>query len=239
MIDSLKGKTVIVTGGSSGIGLGCAKLFAEAGLRVAILGRSEERLRLAAAELKPLTEVSHHVCDVASEGQVLKVMESIGKEWGGVDYLINNAGIVNPKPLAEMSLASWDEVMGINVRGPWLCAKAVLPWMKMKGGGAIVNIGSLAGIRGTSKFFGFGAYTVSKFAVVGLTEAMAVDFKQYGIRVNCVAPGAVNTPLLKSVAPHLTTQAVPADIAEAVLFFCDPVRSRLTTGSTLEIFSNS
>ena len=226
----------MITGAGSGIGLGCAQVFSEIGVKVALLGRHKEKVEAAAKKLNG--EAIALACDVGNEESVGQAFERIGKSWGGVDFLINNAGIVNPAPLLTQTTAGWDAVMNTNVKGAWLCARAVVPWMKKRGGGAIVNIGSLAGIRGTVKFPGFGVYTASKFAVVGLTEAMSVEFREYGIRVNCVAPGAVDTPLLRAVAPSFKTQAEPRDIAEAVMFLCDSEKSRLTTGSTLEIFTN-
>ncbi|MBI1860627.1 MAG: SDR family oxidoreductase [Deltaproteobacteria bacterium] len=232
-----EGKTAVITGAGSGIGFGCAQLFSESGVRVVLLGRQRAKLEAAAKKLSG--ETLPLACNVVDEASVGTTFEMIGKAWGGIDFLVNNAGIVNPGLLEVQSVTGWNEVMNTNVRGPWLCARAALPWMKNRGGGAIVNIGSLAGIRGTNKFPGFGVYTASKFAVVGLTEAMATEFMEFGIRVNCVAPGAVDTPLLRAVAPQLKTQAEPRDIAESVLFLCDPERSRLTSGSTLEIFTNA
>jgi 3-oxoacyl-[acyl-carrier protein] reductase len=130
--------------------------------------------------------------------------------------------------------------MRINVRGSFLCAKEAFKHMKVgKRGGSIVNISSLAGIRGTEKFPGLSSYTVSKFAVIGLTESIAVEGKPHGIRANCIAPGAVKTRMLKEAAPELKTTTKPEDIAKTVLYLCDDTWSGHLTGSLVEVFSNS
>ncbi len=229
-------KVALVTGGAKGIGFACAVQFLKRASRVAVVSRTETEIKQAQASLGALGEVLCQVADVTDEHAMKRVVSSIRERWGRLDFLVNNAAIVDPKPLSNISTSEWDRVMETNVRGPWLCAREALSLMKS--GGAIVNMGSLAGVRGTTKFPGFGAYTTSKFAVVGLTEAMAVEFAELGIRVNCVAPGAVDTELLRRVAPQLKAKAKPDDIAESVLFLCDGERSRCTTGTTLEIFTN-
>lgn len=235
---SQRGKVALITGGAKGIGLACARAFVSQGCFVAIASRSEIELRRAGEELGSTGEVMWQVADVSQETSVRKLIETIERQWGRLDYLVNNAAIVNPQSLLSMPVADWDEIMAVNVRGPFLCSRLAAPLMKRSGGGAIVNIGSLAGIRGTTKFPGFGAYTTSKFAIVGLTEALAVELKEDGIRVNCVAPGAVNTELLRRVAPHLEAKAQPTDIANSVVFLCNAEQSRCTTGTTLELFTN-
>lgn len=127
--------------------------------------------------------------------------------------------------------------MAINLRGAMLCAQQAFRLMREQGG-SIVNVSSLGGVAGTEKFPGYAAYTVSKFALTGLTEALAAEGKSLKIRVNGVAPGAVDTTMLRQAAPHLRTQTTPADVAKVIAFLCDPSQSACMTGATLVIDSN-
>ncbi|NBX81882.1 SDR family NAD(P)-dependent oxidoreductase, partial [bacterium] len=127
----------------------------------------------------------------------------------------------------------------INLTGTFLCAQEFFRCAKEKPGKrSIVNISSLAGIRGTEKFPGLSSYVASKFGVVGLTEALAVEGKALGVRVNCIAPGAVDTEMLRKAAPQLKADAMPADIAKIVVFLSDPEQSGVVSGSTVELFTN-
>jgi 3-oxoacyl-[acyl-carrier protein] reductase len=139
----------------------------------------------------------------------------------------------------NLKLDIWQQTLNVNVTGSMLCSRALFNHaQKAKKGGAIVNISSLGGIRSTQKFKGLLPYVTSKFAVVGLTEALAVEGKELGIRVNCVAPGAVDTDMLKKAAPFLKTSTYPEDVAKTILFLCDAEQSGKISGSTLEIHSN-
>jgi NAD(P)-dependent dehydrogenase (short-subunit alcohol dehydrogenase family) len=153
-----------------------------------------------------------------------------------VKFLVNNAATFHVTPVPQLSVEAFDEVMAVNVRGTFLCARELL--RHPVDGGAIVNISSLGGVRRTEKFPGLAAYVASKFAVVGLTEALAVESIKLGVRTNAIAPGAVNTEMLREVAPHLRTSTEPEDIANSVLTLCDGTLSRRINGSLLEIYSN-
>ena len=129
--------------------------------------------------------------------------------------------------------------MNTNVRGTFLCCRAAFRQMSMgKRGGAIVNLSSLSGVRGPEKFPGSSAYVVSKYGVVGMTEILAVEGKPYNIRVNCVAPGAVDTEMLKKAAPFLKTNTTPAEVARTILNLADEEQSHHINGALIEIFSN-
>jgi NAD(P)-dependent dehydrogenase (short-subunit alcohol dehydrogenase family) len=127
--------------------------------------------------------------------------------------------------------------MAVNLRGAVLCARQAFRLMQ-ECGGSMVNVSSLGGMPGAEKFPGYAAYTVSKFALTGLTEALAAEGRDYGIRVNGVAPGAVDTAMLQQAAPHLRTGAGPADVAKVIAFLCDSTESGCMTGATLVINSN-
>ncbi|MFI5302903.1 MAG: SDR family NAD(P)-dependent oxidoreductase, partial [Polyangiales bacterium] len=153
------------------------------------------------------------------------------------DVLINNAGVLVRGLVGDLSVAQFDEVMRVNVRGAFLCARAAFSRMIVGGhGGSIVNVASLSGVAGVEKFVGYSAYVASKFAVVGLTEALAVEGRAHGIRVNAVSPGAVDTAMLKQGDPSLKSNAKPEDVARSIVFLAlDP----LLTGANLPIFSNA
>jgi len=158
-------------------------------------------------------------------------------EFGRLDILVNNAARLISGPFATLAMRDWDELMAVNLRGAVLCARQAFRLMAERGG-AIVNVSSLGGIANTEKFPGYAAYTVSKFALTGLTEALAAEGKDCGIRVNGVAPGAVDTAMLRQAAPHLCTRTTPADVAKVIAFLCDPAESGCMTGATLVINSN-
>lgn len=190
---SFAGKVVLVTGGATGIGRSIAAAFAAAGARVVVAGRNTDRLAAAAAEIGARA----FGADVSDEISVRELFAGIADLEGGLDVLVNNAGVTGPVANAEdMDLGAWDETMAINVRGVLLCIKYAVPLLKARGGGAIVNMSSLMGLRGYPMR---SAYTASKFAVIGITEAVAQEVGQFGIRVNALCPGAVNGALMKRV----------------------------------------
>jgi 3-oxoacyl-[acyl-carrier protein] reductase len=235
-------KVVLVTGSGRGIGEACAKLFASQGARLVLVSRTQKELEKVATEIRESGgyEPLVYPGDISQEIFVQSLFQETAKALGEVDVLVNNAAIFRKVPFEEQPLEQWQEVMRINVRGSFLCAKEAFKHMKVgKRGGSIVNISSLAGIRGTEKFPGLSSYTVSKFAVIGLTESIAVEGKPHGIRANCIAPGAVKTRMLKEAAPELKTTTKPEDIAKTVLYLCDDTWSGHLTGSLVEVFSNS
>lgn len=231
------GKVVVVTGASQGIGAATAERFAAEGAAVACLSRSRDLLldlqaRMVAAGGSCLALPT----DVAVPDQVQAAFDQIATQLGAVDIVVNNAGAVVNVPFAAMTLAQWDQVQNTNVRGLMLCCQQAFRQMDGRGG-VIVNIASLSGVKNVEKFPGLSAYVASKFAVVGLSEALAVEGRPLGIRVVTVSPGAVDTPMLRAAAPQLRPGMVPADMAEIITWLASDAGRHLS-GTNLEIFSN-
>lgn len=243
MTDRLKNQIAIITGGGRGIGAATAALFAREGARVVIASRSADQLKSAAASIAAQSGAGriHSVAaDVSDEEQVERLFKETQSHFGPPDILINNAAVITVKPFEDFTVAEWDLMMAVNLRGPFLCSRAAFHSMKASGkGGSIVHISSLAGIRGTEKFPGMSGYVVSKHGVIGLTESMSVEGRPHKIRVNCVAPGAVDTQMLREAAPQFKTETVPDDIAQAVLYLSDPVQAASVTGAVIEVHSNA
>jgi NAD(P)-dependent dehydrogenase (short-subunit alcohol dehydrogenase family) len=234
---SLRGKVAIVTGAGRGIGAATARSFAAEGARVVLASRTETELR---ATADAIGERALAVpTDLGSEASIQALFEETLARFGDLHVLVNNGGTFRAAPVEAMTAADWDAVMAVNARGTFLASREALRRFRALGhGGAIVNVGSLGGLRGTTKFPGFSAYTVSKFAVVGLTECLAVEGRELRVRVNCVAPGAVDTRMLREAAPFLRTQTTPDDVARTIRFLADDAQSGAITGAVVEIDSN-
>ncbi len=234
----LHDQVALVTGGGRGIGAATAEALARKGAHAIVASRTESELAITVARLRSLgLSASTLVLDVADAIAVEMAVTRLGNEFGRLDILGNNAAILLSGPFADMAMSDWDRLMAINLRGAMLCAQQAFRLMREQGG-SIVNVSSLGGVAGTEKFPGYAAYTVSKFALTGLTEALAAEGKSLKIRVNGVAPGAVDTTMLRQAAPHLRTQTTPADVAKVIAFLCDPSQSACMTGATLVIDSN-
>lgn len=203
---ALSGKVAIVTGGGTGIGLAIAKMFAEEGAQVVIAGRSQAALEKAAATIG-----AHAIAaDVSKEDEARKLAQTTAEKFGGVDILVNNAGVTGQVANAEdLDIAQWDETMAINIRGTILCIKHCVPLMRARGGGSIINMSSLMGLRGYPMR---SAYAATKFAVIGITEAVSQEVGIHGIRVNALCPGAVNGELMQRViAARVAKENRPAE----------------------------
>jgi NAD(P)-dependent dehydrogenase (short-subunit alcohol dehydrogenase family) len=142
------------------------------------------------------------------------------------------------RPFVEMDGATWDQVLGVNLRGTFLCCREAFRMMMVQRHGVIINISSLSGVKGVEKFPGLSAYNVSKAGVASLTEILAVEGKPYNIRVCAVSPGAVDTDMLRQAAPHLKPGMTPQDMAEILLFLADD-SGRMFSGSNIELFTNA
>ena len=240
----LDGHIAIVTGGGSGIGAAIARAFAKAGARVAVAGRSPERLAQVAREIGGEAVPA----DVTDEASVSALFGRVDALFGGVDILVNNAGIAGPVANAEdMDVAAWDQTMAVNVRGAILCIKHAVPRMKARGGGSIVNMSSLMGLKGTPMR---SAYTASKYAMLGITDAVSQEVGVHNIRVNALCPGAVNGELMQRViaarvkaegrsADDIVRQnytdkaslrrwVEPEEVAAAALFLASPGSAAIT-----------
>jgi NAD(P)-dependent dehydrogenase (short-subunit alcohol dehydrogenase family) len=241
----LAGKVAIVTGGNSGIGRAICELFAAEGARVVIADVN------AYETLDPMTnrggETMFIKTDIRDEDQVRNLVAQTVDAFQGVDILCNNAGIFLMKPLTETTGDEWDDVIDTNLKGAFLVSKHVIPHMVEKGGGTIVNTASQLGLVGLDRYT---AYCASKGGMILLTKAMALEYARHGIRVNCVCPGAIDTPMVEK---ELSLEADPAvarkawiakhplgrlgraeEIAQAVLFLASE-RSSFATGEALVI----
>jgi NAD(P)-dependent dehydrogenase (short-subunit alcohol dehydrogenase family) len=227
----LQGRVAIVTGGLSGIGAAIAARFAAEGARVvaADLAAAEAPLDAGAA-IAPLR------VDVADEASTTAMAAEVLAAHGRIDILVNSAGFGQDIPFLDTPVAVLDRILAVNLRGTFLAAQACARAMRGAGSGAIVNIGSVSGLAGSS---GRAAYGASKGAIVTLTQSMAIDLAEYGIRVNAVAPGPVDTPLTRRVHTPATREAwtratmlrrygTPEEIAAAALFLASDEASYVT-----------
>jgi NAD(P)-dependent dehydrogenase (short-subunit alcohol dehydrogenase family) len=249
---SLRGLTAIITGATSEIGRETAKLFAAEGAKVAVVGRNEGRGNQVIAEIKQSGgEAEFFKAEMTSEPEVKQMIENVAASFGGIDILINNAGLVIPGTIPEIGLEDWEKTWNANVTSAYLASHYALPHMLAKKNGAIVDISSEAGLKG---FKARAAYCTAKFAIVGLTKSMAVDHSGDGIRVNCLCPGTVETEMVrnvieKSANPEQTRNMLierrltpfigqPDEIARAILFLADP-ENKYITGAVLSVDGGS
>jgi NAD(P)-dependent dehydrogenase (short-subunit alcohol dehydrogenase family) len=236
---SIKDQVAIITGAGRGVGRATALRFAREGARVVLFSRTPAPLDDVAAEI---ARQGYHclavVGDVSREEDVHALFQQAMQTFKRVDILVNCAGVVAVRPFAEMDTSTWDHVLGVNLRGTFLCCHEAFRIMAAQRSGVIVNLSSLSGVKGVEKFPGLSAYNVSKAGVASLTEILAVEGKPYNIRVCTVSPGAVDTEMLKQAAPHLRASMTPDDLAEILLFMVDE-SGRMLSGTNLEIFSNA
>lgn len=228
----------VITGAARGIGLASAHWFLAQGYRVVLLDNDAVTLAHTGAALTQQAgeAVLAIACDVSNEDQVLHAANDVQTKFKRIDALVNNAGIAVFKPIARTTLQEWRAVMATNLDGPFICAQAFLPLMRQSGGGSIVNIASISGLRASTLRV---AYGTSKAAIIHLTKQQAVEFSSYGIRANAVAPGPVETAMAKQVhSKEIRTDyhnAVPLarygseeEIANTIGFLCSPQASYIT-----------
>ncbi len=234
----LDGRVAVITGGTSGIGLATARLFASEGAGVALVGRSEERGVEAVRTMADSGfEATFHRGDVSREEDVERIVGEVLEAHGRVDVLVNNAGIYRAAPLTELSVEDWDSVIAVNLRGTFLMTRAVLPHMIERGGGSIVNVSSTAGISPYAKGT---AYCASKAAVIAFSRALALEVAGAGVRVNVVCPGLTDTPMLRGIAGDeeayrrfadlvpIRRIGSPDEVARVVLFLASDLASYVT-----------
>jgi len=242
MTVDFSGKIVLVTGGGNGIGAASCRGFAKGGARVAVIDRDGAAAQSVAAEIGG--GATDHALDVADGAAFARLAAEIAAQAGGIDILVNSAGTITRQTIAAMPVADWDRVIAVNLRGPFNGVQAVIPHMKARGGGAVVNIASVAGRRIS---FGGGAnYSASKAGLLGFTRHAAYELAPDGIRVNAVCPGPTATGFGGGQLPSteqkerrakkipLGRMVEPEDIADAVLFLASD-NSRMCTGIALDV----
>lgn len=226
-------KIVVVTGASSGIGLAAAEKFAASGARVALFARSREKLdEIASRHGDRMLAVTG---SVAEPEDVERLFAEVESRFGACDVLVNNAGMIDPKRVVDVTPEAWDLMFAVNVRGTFLASRRALPAMLARGSGAIVNIASISGVLGPQKFPGFASYNASKAAVISFTEALAVEVQERGVRVNCVSPGSVDTAMWAAASGGAPADMTPNEIAETILFLASE-RSRPMNGRNLQVY---
>lgn len=237
----MDGKVAIVTGGNSGVGWAVARRLAKQGVRVVLADIDDARARARNLAGEPGGEGLAVKVDVSDVAQVDGLFGKCRSVYGRLDYLVNCAGVDRVNTVADATIEEWDWIVGVNLRGVFLCCRAALPLMRHTGGGAIVNVGSTFAFTGNPKS---AIYSATKGGVHQLTKCMAVDHTAEGIRVNCVAPGPVDTPMLqKEVSEHRDSEemetemlrglaikrvAMPEEIANVVWFVLSDEASYMT-----------
>jgi 3-oxoacyl-[acyl-carrier protein] reductase len=239
---SLEGRIAIVTGAAQGIGFAIARTLAERGAKVVLNDISEQRLTEAVQSLGPLEDRAVAVvADISKGDQVTRLVREAEKDHGFVDILVNNAGVLVAKTLVEHTEEDWDGVFDVNLRGAFLCMRAVLPGMTRARTGNIVSIASIAAFHTTTTHV---SYAASKAALATLTRDLACEVASDGVRVNAIAPGPIATPMTRSVTEQEGAGHVPAvplghlgdprDIASAVAFLVSD-EAAFVTGITMPV----
>ncbi|MEN6604202.1 MAG: SDR family NAD(P)-dependent oxidoreductase [Bryobacteraceae bacterium] len=237
----LKGRVAIVTGGAKGIGKGCAMVLARAGASVAIVDLDEAAARVVADEISTIgPSALAFRCDVSESAGVRTMIDAVVAHFGGLDILVNNAGYHISKSIEATSEEEWDYILRNNLKSVFLCSKFAIPHLRARKG-CIVNMSSMVGLVGQSNA---GAYSATKGGIIAMTKGMALDFAKDGIRVNCICPGWVQTPLVEDwfgqqpdsdaarkyifgVHP-LGRIATPEEVGQAVLFLASDAASFVT-----------
>ena len=235
-------RVAVVTGAARGIGLAITQHFLASGYAVSLWDVDANALGQTAQNLGQTDRVHAVVCDVSQPNEVHAAVTEVRQRFSRLDALVNNAGVAIFKPLLDVTFDEWTRVLATNVNGPFICTQACAPLMLERGAGSVVNIASISGVRASTLRV---AYGTSKAAVMHLTKQQAVELGDRGIRVNCVAPGPVETAMAKLVhtadirtsyadAIPLKRYGTVDEIAEAVVFLCSDAASYIN-GQTLAV----
>ncbi len=235
----LSGKVAIITGGNRGIGKAISLAFAGEGARVVVVGRNKSRCN---EVVDQITEEGGEAIgiqvDVASEADVARMAKQTRDKYRRIDILVNNAAVNLPyRAVTELTLEEWNWVLNINLTGPLLCIRAVLPEMITQRSGKIINLSSIGGRHGAA---GRTPYRATKAAIINLTECVAAEVKEFGIDVNAICPGAVETDMLREITGgEMPAHTMPPEDIAAVAVFLASDESKAITGTALDAFGNS
>jgi NADP-dependent 3-hydroxy acid dehydrogenase YdfG len=217
---AITNRTALITGASSGIGKATALAFAKAGINLALVGRSADKLAAVAAAAEAVgVQAKTYVVDLAVVDRVSAEIAAIAADWDDLDILVNNAGMAYTKAIGDTPLADWQRVIDLNLTSVFQCIQGILPHLRHRKSGTIVNISSIASKQ---VFPNWGAYSVSKFGLMALTQAIANEERANGIRATAICPGSVNTPLWDTDTVQAdfdrTTMLTPEMVAESILY---------------------
>ncbi|WP_066252863.1 SDR family NAD(P)-dependent oxidoreductase [Neobacillus drentensis] len=230
----LKDKVALVTGGGRGIGRETCILLAKQGAKVAVFSDNESESNETASYISEVVggEAIALTGDVRSEEDINQAVQTTEESLGSIDILINNAGVMLLKPFHEMTVEEWDFVQDINIRGVYLCSRAVVTQMIEKRHGVIINLSSIWGTKGGPDR---SAYIASKYACLGFSKALGEELKPYKIRVNAVCPGPVNTKMMDDFDVNKDNWLHPIDLANVIVDLCLP-KSAAVTATAIEAF---
>ena len=242
----IKGKVAIVTGAGGGVGKAISKRLSSEGCKVVMLGRGRTKLQKAASEIGNKKNTMTVIADITKEAEVLSAIDQTINSFDKIDILVNNAGIINdPMPFHEMTEDQWDDLVKTNLFGTFRMTQAVIPVMMKNGGGSIVNISSVLGIRAIPRV-PLSVYAVTKAGVIMFTRSIAVEYGQYKIRCNCIAPSTIRSSIIEPYLQDEEAKKVlestfplrvigePEDISGAVAYLCSD-DSKWVTGTVLMV----
>jgi NAD(P)-dependent dehydrogenase (short-subunit alcohol dehydrogenase family) len=228
----------LVTGASRGIGAATAEALGAAGVRVVLAARDSEALETVARGINRAGGRALAVpSDVGRREEVERLFAAV-ERVGPLAALVCAAAVLTSAPFEETTQEIWEQTLAVNLTGTFLCCRAAFGAMRAAGGGRIVNIASLSGVYATEKFPGLTAYNVSKYGVIGLTEAIAVEGREHGISAICVSPGAVDTEMLRVANPALRPGLTPEDMARLIVVLLDGPFA-VASGANIPLFSNA